>query len=227
MRLQAQSLRGSQLLDKLIRHPRHPTDIDDSKPPVITDGLRNVIDGDAPALERDAMEVTISRVSTAPVRQEQAQPPLECAASVAAAEDASQAFQEQYPRGVTLVFARVPRRVLELDRVPRVRALGEVARDAHQRVDADAAGDEDDLAKCLDVSCNVSILEISRNRPRRVWVWEHRQDKTECGVSQGDGGEGRRRRAAHRRLDPRGRPDEAAAHADAQLRVQNLVRGPP
>lgn len=34
-------------------------------------------------------------------------------------------------------------------------------------------------------------------------------------------------RPTHHRLDPRGRPDEASAHADAQLRVQDLAGRPP
>lgn len=45
--------------------------------------------------------------------------------------------------------AGIPHAVQELDRAPRVRALGEMRDDADEGVDADATGDENQFAKGL------------------------------------------------------------------------------
>lgn len=156
-RFQAQAMGRGQVRNKLVGHLGDAADVDHGMPLVRADSLGDVVYGDPPALEGNIQTldplVHLTLLSAADDAaavargEEQSEPAPEPAAG---AEQPGEPLEEEHLGGVSPTVAGIAQRVEELDVAPRSgRLLRQVRNDGHERVDADAAGDEDDLAEGL------------------------------------------------------------------------------
>lgn len=146
MRLQSQARRRRQLLNEFVGHLGHTANVHRCSSCIITQSIPNIVNCDSPLLkgQMQTIELAILLPRTAAAiltaSQEQLQFPAQFRLS---AKNTSKAVQEEHFCRISIRGPRITHAVQEVDRVPRIRALGEVRDDADEGVDADAAGDKD------------------------------------------------------------------------------------